>query len=47
VDLRELYASIQFDPVARYAHLRDFYREAGFQDEAHWIEAQLRKSVRR
>ncbi len=43
VDLRKLYESIRFDPVARYAHLRDFCREVGFKDEAEWIEAQLRK----
>jgi archaemetzincin len=43
VDLRKLYESIRFDPVSRYAHLRDFCREAGFDDEAAWIEQQLRK----
>jgi archaemetzincin len=41
VDLRKLYDSVRFDPVARYAHLRDFCREAGFRDEADWIEQQL------
>lgn len=41
VDLRKLYASIGFDPVSRYAHLRDFCEEAGFADEANWIETQL------
>ena len=41
VDLRKLLVSIQFDPVARYAHLRDFCREAGFTDEAAWIDGQL------
>ena len=45
VDLRKLYVSIKFDPVARYAHLRDFYREAGFKDEANWIEKQLKSVV--
>jgi hypothetical protein len=43
VDLRKLYESIRFDPLARYAHLRDFCREAGFDDEAVWIEGQLKK----
>lgn len=43
VDLRKLYESIRFDPVARYAHLRDFCRDAGIKDEAEWIEGQLRK----
>ena len=41
VDLRKFYDSTQFDPVARYAHLRDFFREAGFADEAAWIDRQL------
>jgi archaemetzincin len=41
VDLRKLYDSIQFDPVARYAHLRDFYHDAGFEDEAAWSDRQL------
>ncbi len=41
VDLRKLYESVRFDPVARYAHLRDFCREVGFSDEADWIEQQL------
>src|SRR5262249_23790696 len=45
VDLRKLYAGIKFDPVARYAHLRDFCHEAGFDDEAHWIEKQLTKAT--
>jgi len=41
VDLRKLYASIKFDPVARYAHLRELYHDVGFYDEAKWIEKQL------
>jgi archaemetzincin len=41
VDLRKLYESVRFDPVARYAHLRDFCREVGFNDEAAWIDTQL------
>ncbi|MBZ5522541.1 MAG: archaemetzincin [Acidobacteriia bacterium] len=41
VDLRKLYESVRFDPVARYAHLRDFFHEAGFPDEAAWIEKEL------
>jgi archaemetzincin len=43
VDLRKLYASIQFDMAARYAHLGDFCRKVSFNDEARWIEGQLRK----
>lgn len=43
VDLRKLYESTRLDPVARYAHLRDFCREAGFNDEAAWIERELKK----
>lgn len=45
VDLRKLYESSRLDPVARYAHLRDFCREAGFTDEAAWIEGQLKKVI--
>ena len=41
VDLRKLYESVRFDPVARYAHLREFCVQAGFQDDARWIERQL------
>lgn len=41
VDLHKLLSSIGFDPIARYAHLRDFCREAGFKDEVQWIETQL------
>lgn len=41
VDLHKLYDSVRFDPVARYAHLRDFCRSNGFTDEAAWIESQL------
>jgi len=44
VDLRKLYESVRFDPVARYAHLRDFCHEVGFNDEAAWIEKQLAKA---
>ena len=43
VDLKKLYESARFDPGARYAHLRDFCREAGFDDEAGWIDSQLAK----
>lgn len=42
-DLHKLYESIGFDPVARYADLRDFHRAAGFNDEAQWIQAQLER----
>ena len=45
VDLRKLYVSIKFDPVARYAHLRDFFHEAGFKDEADWTAKQLQKAA--
>jgi len=43
VDLHKLYDSIGFDLMARYAHLRDFYRDVGFNDEAHWIDMQLKR----
>ena len=45
VDLHKLLASIGFDPLARYAHLRDFRREAGFIDEVRWIDTQLSRSA--
>ena len=45
VDLRKLYESIRLDPVARYAHLRDFCHQAGFNDEAAWIDGQLKKVI--
>jgi archaemetzincin len=41
VDLRKLYESTRLDPVARYAHLRDFFHEEGLAEEAAWIEKQL------
>ena len=41
VDLRKLYASVKFDPVARYAHLRDFCHNTGLKDEAAWLDTQL------
>lgn len=41
VDLHKLYESIGFDPAARYAHLRDFCWDVGFNDEAQWIDMQL------
>jgi archaemetzincin len=44
VDLHKLYDSIGFDLMARYAHLRDFCREVGFNDEAHWIDMQLKRA---
>ena len=38
---RKLFHSAQFDPVARYAHLRDFFHEIGLTDEAAWNDKQL------
>jgi archaemetzincin len=43
VDLHKLCESIGFDPVARYAHLLNFSRAAGFNDEAQWINTQLER----
>ncbi len=45
VDLRKLYDSIQFDPIARYAHLRDFFRDVKFAAEAAWTDRQLARLV--
>jgi len=38
VDLRKLQWSIGFDAAERYWVLCDFYRRAGFDDEARWME---------
>jgi archaemetzincin len=42
VDLRKLQWSIGFDVGERYRRLRDFYRQAGFEDEAQWLEKRIR-----
>jgi len=42
VDLRKLQWSIGFDVVERYRRLRDSYRQAGFEDEAQWLDQRLR-----
>ncbi|MGD0458401.1 MAG: hypothetical protein ABSC21_11745 [Terriglobia bacterium] len=42
VDLRKLQWSIGFDVVGRYRRLRDFHRQAGFEDEAQWLDKRLR-----
>lgn len=41
VDLRKLQWSIGFDVVERYRHLADFQRQAGFEDEAHWLDKRI------
>lgn len=41
VDLRKLQWSIGFDVAARYRRLLEFYAQAGFFDEAAWIESRL------
>jgi archaemetzincin len=42
VDLRKLQWSIGVDVVERYRRLLDFHRDAGFEDEARWLEKRLR-----
>jgi archaemetzincin len=42
VDLRKLQWSIGFDVLERYRRLRDFERQAGFEDEAQWLEKRIR-----
>jgi len=42
VDLRKLQWSVGFDVMERYRRLRDFYRQAGLNDEAAWIEKRMR-----
>ncbi len=41
VDLRKLHHSIGFDVPQRYARLVQFYRKAGFEDEATWTRRRL------
>ncbi len=40
-DLRKLQWSVGFDVGDRYRRLAEFYREAGLDDEAEWIELRL------
>ena len=42
VDLRKLQWSTGFDVVERYRRLLDFDRQAGFEDEAQWLDRRLR-----
>ena len=42
VDLRKLQWCIGFEVVERYRRLLDFDRQAGFEDDAHWLEKQIR-----
>jgi archaemetzincin len=41
VCLRKLQYSIRFDVVTRYRNLLQFYRKAGFDDEAKWVANRL------
>jgi archaemetzincin len=41
VDLRKLQWSVGFEVLERYRRLRDFYRQAGLNDEAAWVEKRL------
>ncbi|HZO88702.1 MAG TPA: archaemetzincin [Chthonomonadaceae bacterium] len=41
VDLHKLYYSVGFDVVERYRRLRDFCQNAGFEEEARWLNGQL------
>lgn len=45
VDLRKLEWSIGFDVVERYRRLRDFHHQAGFEDEAQWLETRIHRIV--
>jgi archaemetzincin len=42
VDLRKLQWSSGFDVVERYRRLLDYDRQAGFEDDAHWLDKRLR-----
>jgi archaemetzincin len=41
VDLRKLHHSVGFDVVERYRRLREFCKEAGFDDEVQWLTKRL------
>ncbi|UCC47671.1 MAG: hypothetical protein JSV41_09250 [Gemmatimonadota bacterium] len=41
VDLRKLNFSLQFDALARYRRLHDFYAAVGIDDEARWLAKRL------
>ena len=41
VDLRKLQSSVGFDVMERYRRLRDFYRQAGLNEEAAWIKKRM------
>ncbi|HEY3241726.1 MAG TPA: archaemetzincin, partial [Phycisphaerae bacterium] len=41
VDLRKLQWSIGFDVLERYRRLRNFCRDVGFDDEAHWLSERI------
>ncbi|HVP11904.1 MAG TPA: archaemetzincin [Phycisphaerae bacterium] len=45
VDLRKLQQSVGFDVVERYRRLRDFCKDAGFEDEAGWLTKRLGRIV--
>jgi archaemetzincin len=42
VDLHKLQWSIGFDVLERYRRLLDFQRQAGFEDEAQWLDKRIR-----
>jgi len=42
VDLRKLQWSVGFDVIERYQRLRDFHRQAAFEDEAQWLDERVR-----
>jgi len=42
VDLRKLHWSVGFDVVERYRRLWSFAQQAGFKDEARWLDHRLR-----
>jgi archaemetzincin len=41
VELHKLQRSIGFDLLDRYRRLREFHRQAGFDDEACWLEKRI------
>ena len=43
VDLRKLQSSVGFDVVERNRRLHDFHRQAGFEDEARWLDRRIER----
>lgn len=47
VDLHKLQWSVGFDVLERYRRLRDFHRQASFEDEARWLDRRIERIAAR